>query len=188
MNDPDYILATPRLRLEPLKEADVDELWPYVSNPEIPKLMAWAPHKDKQRTLEFVRSVEENFRAGRAISWGVRFEGKLVGVFSIISIVRSHHLLTFDKGELAYWIGPEYQGKGIMTEAGVKVLEFGFNQLKLHKIYVGFHAGNKGSQGLIERLKFRFSHKELEAFSKNNEWVDVFYYDMLEREYRELYK
>ncbi|HTF03195.1 MAG TPA: GNAT family protein, partial [Bacteroidia bacterium] len=92
------------------------------------------------------------------------------------------------KAELAYWIGPEYQGKGYMTEAGGKVLDFAFRKLGLHKIYVGFHEGNKGSKGLIERLKFRYSHTEKEAFSKNNQWVDVPYYEMLEKEYFELYK
>lgn len=188
MTKADYTLKTERLRLEVLKKEDAGSLWPYVSDPAVSALMSWEAHKTIQETHAFLDAVDASFEAGRAVSWGLHYEGKIIGVFSVISIHRKHRLLTYDKAELAYWLGPEYQGKGLMTEAGERVLEFAFTQMKLHKIYVGFHNGNKGSKGLIERLRFRYSHLEREAFSKNGEWVDVPYYEMLEKEYFTLYK
>jgi [ribosomal protein S5]-alanine N-acetyltransferase len=183
----DLVLKTDRLILEPLKLSDAEELWPYVSNPKISELMAWEAHSSMETTLSFLRNTEIRLEEEKAISWGIKFNGKIVGVFSIISILRGHRHLTFDKAELAYWIGPEYEGKGIMTEAGIKALDFAFNNLKLHKIYVGHHEGNTGSENLIKRLKFRFTHIEKEAFKKHSDWIDVFYYEMLEKEYYKLY-
>lgn len=188
MEEKDYILVTKRLRLELLEESDAEEIWKHVSNPEISKQMSWDTHKNIHTTIDFLKAVQESFRKETAISWKIKFENKIVGVFSIISILRKHRSLTYDKAELAYWLGYEYQGQGIMTEAGEKVLNFAFNRLNLHKIFVGHHVGNIGSEGLIKRLKFRFSHIERESFMKNNEWVDVNYYEMLKKEYEELYK
>lgn len=188
MTKAEYNLTTERLQLQLLKTEDAEALWPYVSNPEISALMSWDAHKSLAETVAFLEAVEVSFNNGRAVSWGIYLDEKIVGVFSVISIHRKHRLLTYDKAELAYWLGPEYQGRGIMTEAGVKILDFAFRKMGLHKIYVGFHDGNKGSRGLIERLKFRYSHTEKEAFSKNGIWVDVPYYEMLEKEYYTLYK
>ena len=41
------VLETPRLRLRALAERDVDDLWPYVSDPELTKFMTWAAHGDR---------------------------------------------------------------------------------------------------------------------------------------------
>lgn len=187
MKTEDYTLTTERLQLELLNASHAQELWPYVSNPEISKQMSWEAHQTIEETHVFLKNVAAGFEQGRAISWGIRYEGKIIGVFSVISIVRSHRSLVYNKAELAYWLGPEYQGKGIMTEAGVKVLWFAFEKMGLNKVYVGYHEGNRGSKGLIDRLKFIYSHKEREAFSKNGEWIDVQYYDMLKKDYDKLY-
>ncbi|MBC7388826.1 MAG: GNAT family N-acetyltransferase [Opitutaceae bacterium] len=183
-----YTLKTRRLELKPLALSDADALWPYVSNSEISKLMAWDAHQNIETTISFLQGVQKNFDDGKTISWGIHFEGNIIGIFSLISILKSHRSLTFDKAELAYWIGPEFAGKGYMTEAGEAVLHFAFETLGLNKIYVGHHAGNDKSKGLIERLNFKFTHIEEQAFKKHGDWIDVFYYQMLKKEYNQLYK
>ncbi|MEI6265408.1 MAG: GNAT family N-acetyltransferase [Sphingobacteriia bacterium] len=183
-----YTLKTNRLELRPLVLQDADALWPYVKNPEISELMAWDAHQNIETTINFLQGVQKNFDDGKAISWGIHFEGKIIGVFSLISILKSHRSLTFNKAELAYWIGPEFSGKGYMTEAGEALLHFGFEILGLNKIYVGHHEGNEKSKGLIERLHFKFSHIEYEAFKKHVDWINVYYYQLLSKEYNQLYK
>jgi RimJ/RimL family protein N-acetyltransferase len=79
---------------------------------------------------------------------------------------------------LAYWLGPEFQGKGIMTEAGLKIIDFAFHELKLHKIVVGHHVENKASEKLIIRLGFEFRYDEIEAFKKNDKWVNCKFYEL----------
>lgn len=183
-----YILNTTRLQLRPLTLSDAEALWPYVSNPEISELMAWDAHQNIETTNSFLKGVLENFEQEKAVSWGIYLESKIIGVFSLISILKTHRSLTFNKAELAYWIGPEFTGKGYMTEAGESVLHFAFETLELNKIYVGYHMSNEKSRGLIERLKFNFSHIEKEAFKKHDDWIDVYYYQMLKKEYNQLYK
>ena len=47
-------LATPRLSLRPLRDGDERLMWPHVSDPEVSRYMAWAPHADLGQTRDFV--------------------------------------------------------------------------------------------------------------------------------------
>lgn len=173
-----YELNTERLTLRPLQVTDAPLAWPYLANKEISKDMSWDAHKDISETIAFLQRVEEEFVKGKSISWGIFQNNKFCGIFSIISILRTHRSLVYDRAELAYWLGPEFQGKGIMTEAGLKIIAFAFETLKLHKIIVGHHMKNKASQHLIERLGFEYRYDEIEAFKKNGEWVDCKFYEL----------
>ena len=43
-------LSTQRLALVPISVDDVDALWPYTSDPELPRMMTWEHHTDKAQT------------------------------------------------------------------------------------------------------------------------------------------
>jgi ribosomal-protein-alanine N-acetyltransferase len=173
-----YDLKTDRLLLRPLQVADAPVLWPHLTNKEISKNMSWDAHKDISETIAFIERVKEEFEKGKSVTWGIFTNGIFCGVFSIISILRSHRSLVYDRAELAYWLAPEFQGQGIMTEAGQKIIDFAFQELKLHKIVVGHHMENKASEKLIKRLGFEFRYDEIEAFKKNGKWVDCKFYEL----------
>lgn len=153
-------------------------LWPYVSNPEISRDMSWDVHHSIEETQAFIDTTLKNMEDGRTITWCVFYEEKFCGIFSLIAIIRKHRSLTYDRAELAYWIGPEFQRKGIMTECGERVLDFAFNELKLNKLLVGHHLVNAGSEGLIRRLGFKFLYQEEEVFKKNGEWITCKFYEL----------
>jgi len=179
----DHILKTENLLLRPLSKEDAPMLWPYVSNPEISKDMSWQAHKSLSDTQAFIDDVLKSMAIGKSITWCVFYKDKFCGLFSLISILRTHRSLTYDRAELAYWIGPEFQGKGIMTEAGKKVIDFAFNELKLHKLVVAHHTINDKSKGLILRLGFKFLYEEQDSFMKNGEWISCRFYELSLKEY-----
>jgi RimJ/RimL family protein N-acetyltransferase len=57
---------------------------------------------------------------------------------------------------LGYWLAEPYWRQGIMYEAAMKILDFGFNKLKLRRIDVDAFVENKGSNGLIRKLGFNY--------------------------------
>jgi len=178
-----YILKSKELYLRPVTSKDVDLVYPYMSNHEISKDMSWDAHKTKAQTLEYLKSVEDAFKKGRSITWAVFLNKKFTGVFSVIAILRKHRSLTYNRAEIAYWLGPEFQGKGIMTRAGEMVLNFAYNELGLDKIVVGHHIGNTGSEKLIKRLGFRFTYMEKNMFMKYGKWIDCDFYEMTKAEW-----
>src|SRR5260370_12253859 len=145
---PTLILTTERLVLRPLQADDVDLLWPHISDPEISKYMAWEAHTERSQTVDFVSNEMTRCAEGRGTTWAILKDEALCGIISLIGWVRSHRALTYNKAELAYWLGRKYQRQGIMTEAGRRVLRFAFHELKLHKIFVSHFFLNKASEQL----------------------------------------
>jgi RimJ/RimL family protein N-acetyltransferase len=176
-------LKTERLILRLLQKDDADILWPYVSNPEISQDMSWEVHKDLSETQKFIDGTLDSMAQGKSITWCIFLDNKFCGIFSLISILRKHRALTYDRAELAYWLGPEFQGKGIMTEAGFKIIDFAFNEMRLNKLVVGHHVNNKNSEGLILRLGFSFLYTEEEVFKKNGTWISCKFYELKAKEY-----
>lgn len=181
---PELILKTERLVLRPLTLDDVDLLWPDISDPEISRQMAWEAHTDRAQTIDFVKHEVARRESGNGITWAVFKDGSFCGIFSLIGLVRKHRALTYNKAELAYWISRRYQRQGIMTEAGQRVLQFAFGQLKLHKLFVSHFSNNVASENLIKRLGFRYVGEQIEEFQKDGEWHDHKLYELLESEFQ----
>ena len=179
----DAVLTTERLRLRPLDLDDVDLLWPDIADQEISKHMAWEAHTDKSQTAEFLKHEVARREAGKGMTWAVFKDGRFCGIVSLIGLVRSHRALTYNKAELAYWLGREHQGQGIMTEAVRRVMEFGFGELGLHKICVSHFSGNGASERLIKRLGFRYVGEQVEEFQKQGVWHSHKNYELLDREF-----
>ncbi len=181
---PDFALTTERLVLRPLTLDDVDVLWPDISDPEISRQMAWEAHTERSQTIEFLKHEVARREAGKGITWAVFKDGSFCGIFSLIGLVRKHRALTYNKAELAYWISRQYQRQGIMTEAGRRVLQFAFGDLRLHKLVVGHFSNNLASENLIKRLGFRYVGEQLEEFQKDGKWHNHKLYELLESEFQ----
>jgi len=84
------------------------------------------------------------------------------------------------KGELGYYIDKKYEGKGIVTKAVSLIIDFGFNELKLNKIYLRTHEENIGSRKVAEKNNF-----QLEGIIRNDykttsgNLVDLMYYGLI---------
>ncbi len=176
-------LKTERLTIRPLNPGDAKMLWPYVSNPEISRDMSWAPHQDISETQKFIDATLRNMEDGKNITWCIFMGDKFCGIFSLISILRSHRALTYDRAELAYWAAPEFQGVGVMTEAGKEIINFAFKEMGLHKLVVGHHINNKNSENLIIRLGFKYLYTEQDVFKKNGDWVTCKFYELPSKDY-----
>ena len=76
--------------------------------------------------------------------------------------------------KLFYSIGEkEYWGQNFATEATKLIVEYGFNELNLHKIYARVFLPNKASHRVLEKAGFN-----LEATIKEEAYVDGVYLDV----------
>lgn len=175
-------LHTARLELRPLALTDVDELWPHVSDPELPKLMTWSAHTDRTQTVDFVNAMLAGRERGTNYVWAMRLEGTFCGLVGLHDIVRTVLAWRMDRGALGYWCGKELRNRGLMTEAAREVIRFGFEELGLHKISVGCAKANEPSRRVIEKLGFRFVGEERDHFYRDGQWWDHLSYEMLTTE------
>lgn len=70
--------------------------------------------------------------------------------------------------EVGYDLHPGYQKKGIMSEALNRVMEFGFNELKLTKIEAFTHKDNESSKRLLTRNNFHLVYNRIDEGNLDN--------------------
>lgn len=179
----DFILKTDRLVLMPISVEVLNDIYPHVTDPEIARYMSWEPHKSKKETTEFLERLQREMLNDQTYTWSIFLEDRFCGIVSLISILRKHRSLIYDRAELAYWVAGNSQKKGIMSEACKRVIKFAFTDINLHRLTVGHAAENKASEALINKLNFRFIGEEKEAFKKNGTWLNHKLYELLESDF-----
>ncbi len=183
--DLDVRIATSRLVLRPFADADVDALWPTVSDPTFPKHMSWAAHATRDETLEFVRLMRSSRDKGSSIVWAIEHEGQAAGCVGL-DMQWSLRALRLDRAELGYWLASPLHGRGLMTEAALAVVQFGFDTLSLHKLVVRCFADNIASRRVIEKLAFRYVGTFREDVWRDGRWHDHLVYELTAAEWSDV--
>jgi ribosomal-protein-alanine N-acetyltransferase len=186
LDELDLVLVATRLRLRPPRDSDVEDLWPFVSDPELPRMMSWVAHTQRSETLAFIAWTREALANGTNIAWVIELDGRAMGVISLDQIQFAVRAWRVDCAELGYWIGPPVWGKGLMTEAAQVVMHFGFETLGLHKITVGCIAENVGSRRVIEKLGFRLSGRREDDVWRDGRWWSVLRYELTSPEWSDV--
>ena len=87
---------------------------------------------------------------------------------------------TIPKAELAYFIDSQNEGKGIITKALSFVIAYGFDVLKLNKLYLRASGDNKASQRVAEKNGFRAEGTLRSDFkTSDGKLIDMIYYGLL---------
>jgi ribosomal-protein-alanine N-acetyltransferase len=177
------VIETPRVKMRPLAAPDVEALWPYVSDPELPRMMSWDAHRDPAETRAFVSFAAEALAKGSDIVWAIEHEERLVGTIGLHGIAWQLRAWRVDRAELGYWLAPELHRQGLMTEAATAVTRWGFETLGLHKITVSCLDENTGSRRVIEKVGFRFLCKQEEDVWRDSRWHARLWYELLASEW-----
>jgi ribosomal-protein-alanine N-acetyltransferase len=187
LSELDLALETPRLRLRPFTEADIDAIWPVVSNPDFPKLMSWAAHTDRSETLGFVQAVNQGLEQNTGVVWALEHEGRAVGSIGLDSMVFALRAWRIDRAELGFWLAPEHWNKGLMTEAADAVVRCGFQTIGLHKVTVGCLAENAASRRVIEKLGFRHVGRLEDDVWRDGAWHAHLRYELTAAEWPDVH-
>ena len=87
------------------------------------------------------------------------------------------------EGMLWYTMHPSYWGQGYATEAARAMVDFGFRELRLHRIWADCDPANAGSVRVLEKLEMRREGHLLENAWIKGAWVDSLIYAILDREW-----
>ncbi|MEM6697030.1 MAG: GNAT family N-acetyltransferase [Bacteroidota bacterium] len=90
----------------------------------------------------------------------------------------------FNSGEVWYKLHPYYWRKGYATEALNRVLDFGFEELKLHRIQAGCAVENIGSIKVLEKVGMTREGRKRKILPLKSGWSDNYHYAILETDER----
>lgn len=162
-------LETDRLRLRPFRLDDAEAMFSrWASDGEVTKYLTWPTHTDLEQTkailARWVAEYEQPERLNFAIE--LKEEGnKLIGGIDVVH---------YDEGMpvIGYNLSRAYWGRGIMTEACRRVLDYlfsqGFEAVKIDSI-----AENIGSNRVIRKCGGELVKTETEHLKLKDKDVTV---------------
>jgi RimJ/RimL family protein N-acetyltransferase len=84
------------------------------------------------------------------------------------------------EADIGYELDPRFWGQGYATEAVKALLQYGFDALKLHRVWAFCLAENEPSWRLMERIGMRREGVLRQNVRLRRRWVDTFVYGVLE--------
>jgi ribosomal-protein-alanine N-acetyltransferase len=145
-------LKTERLLLRRLKKEDAEEIFKMRSDKNAMKYIDKEPATTLSEALQFIVLVNESLITNNGITWAIALKenpNKLIGTIGHWRLIKEHY-----RSEIGYMLQPEYWKKGIMKEALLEVINFGFNVMKLHSIEAQINPENVASASILESTGF----------------------------------
>lgn len=115
-------------------------------------------------------------------TFAIELNDKFAGVIDLILKDDIYKL----SAEIGYWIGEQYWGKGIATEAVKMIVNYGFTKLNLLRIFTGVIDRNIASRKVLEKAGFKLDCIFEKAILKNNIICDEYRYSILNNNYKEV--
>jgi ribosomal-protein-alanine N-acetyltransferase len=138
--------------LRQLRSSDDNEIFALRSNDNVNNYLDRKRGTSIDDAKNFIQTINENIQRNGSIYWAITLNGtdKLIGTICLFDFSDENL-----KAEIGYELLPDFQGKGIMQEATLKVIQFGFQQVGLHSIEAYTHSENRSSTRLLEKLNFK---------------------------------
>ncbi|WP_341963492.1 GNAT family N-acetyltransferase (plasmid) [Planococcus maritimus] len=174
-------LETERIYLREFIESDWEGVYRYASQEQVSKHQTWEPNSVEE-SKEFVKQVladSQNMPRTRfTFAIVLKKDKRMIGSGEIS--IRSFNNKT---GEISYILNPDYWKKGIATEVAKIVIEFGFRELNLHRIFATCAPNNIGSQKVLEKSGMFFEGRMRENLLLKEGWRDSILYSALAYEW-----
>ena len=168
------------VQLRSLESSDIEAVHSLVSSMDIVRHMLF-PLYSRDESERFLRdslvgSLSDSWRSiVRAVS-DCR-TGTLVGLCDLV-IPRAA-----EEGEIWYLVNPNCWGNGIATEAAKQLLNLGFGELGLHRIWASSLPENPASTRVLEKLGMRNEGLLVKNLKIHGAWKSSLLYAILAEEW-----
>ena len=102
-----------------------------------------------------------------------------IGIYKLNDIFRLN-------AELGYWLGEPYWGKGIMVDAVKLIIEYGFKNWQLERIFARPLGKNLASKKVLEKAGLKFEYRIEKNLIKNGILEDELIYSIRIEEFNRI--
>ena len=147
-------------------------------------LREWLPWVDGtltvDDTLSFIRSSLEQLASNKGFVAGIWSDQRFCGV------IGTHQLdLLNRKGEIGYWLGRSFQGRGIVTAACQAVVTHLLTEMNLNRVTIHCARENEKSCAVARRLGFTEEGPVREGQFLHGHFHDLRRFAMLKRDWKQ---
>ena len=175
-------LHTQRLTLRPWRQSDLEDFFEYASVEGVGQMAGWLPHRDIQDSQKILDSFITKKK-----TFALDYQGKVIGSLGVEEYDEEQFpaLLNLRCRALGFVLSKNYWGRGLMPEAVDAVLEYGFTELGLQRIWCGHYAGNWRSKRVMEKCGFRYQFSSTEFVKLVGETRQSYFYLLTKEGWRE---
>lgn len=154
------VIETERLILREIVATDVSDFFVIRSNKQAMQYIDRPLANSENDALALIELMLNNYKKNEAINWAIclKKNNKLIGTIGFWRIEKENY-----RAEIGYILNPDFHRQGITQEAMQPVIDFAFNDLKLHSIEANVNPNNIASKNIL--LKNGFVQ---EAYFKEN--------------------
>ncbi len=174
-------LETERLYLRQVIDSDAPEIMELRGNAETMKYIPRPLVKNLDDALAHVAMISEKNNANEGINWAITIKGnhKLIGIIGHYIIQKENF-----RAEIGYMLLPEFQNRGIISEAIQEVVNYGFTKMKLHSIQAVIDPNNLSSEKVLRKNGFVKEAHFIENEFANGKFWDSVVYSLLKRNFK----
>ena len=147
------VKASDRIRLLPVAIEDAEALQQILADEDIYKNTLSIPSPLPENwAYDWIKILQQANAQDKSVSFAIKSQtdDKVMGIISLLDINAEH-----ERAELAYLIGRQFRRQGYAGEAVKLLIDYGFNQLNLSRLYAYHFDHNQGSGALLRKLGFQ---------------------------------
>jgi ribosomal-protein-alanine N-acetyltransferase len=175
-------LSNKRLSLREFIYSDWIDVHKYASQDKVCQYQPWGPNTEedsKDFVTQVINDATQEPRTRYVFAIVNNENEKMIGAgeFNIRDF-------TNKIGEVGFIVNPEYWGKGIATDVAKLLINFGFKELKLHRLVATCDPRNIGSSKVLEKVGMTKEGRIREDLLIKDGWRDSLLYSVLEYEWK----
>ncbi|WP_045689806.1 GNAT family N-acetyltransferase [Hymenobacter sp. AT01-02] len=163
--------------LRPWTLTDLPSLVRYANNPAIARFMNdQFPHPYTEEAGRYFIGLASGEEVAHLFA--IEVEGEAVGGIG----VHPRSAIERKNAELGYWLGEPFWGRGIITQAITRMVDYAFQTFDINRIFARPFGTNGASQRVLEKAGFALEARFAQTFFKNGEYHDELVYALRRRE------
>lgn len=155
------IFYTERLILRPWEESDAESLYEYAKDERIGPVAGWPVHTSVEESRAIIRDV---LSAPETFAVCLKEDNRAIGCVGLMIGSGSNIGLPDTEGEIGYWIGVPFWGRGLIPEAVREIIRRAFCDLRLETLWCGYFDGNRKSARVQEKCGFVYHHTNKDIY------------------------
>lgn len=173
------VIETARLTLRQVRDSDAEAIFAFRRDPDVSRYNA-APYEELEEARALIERLTRQFVTKTTLSWAVTLTGdnQVIGLCGFGYWARHNRI-----AELGFDMAKSHWGQGLIPEAAVAVVRFGFEQMNLNRIVAEVHGNNVASIRVMEKLGFVLEGILRDDGYENGAFYDQRLYGLLRREY-----
>lgn len=145
-------LQTERLKLRKLSIDDADEIHELRSNIEVAALTGRKPAVNMEESIAFIKKIDDLVSQNESIYWAISYKDNpaMIGTICLYNFDLQNESI-----EVGYELLPQFHNKGLMSEALVCILHYGFKEIEVKTVNAFPSDDNPASIKLLEKTGFK---------------------------------